>query len=462
MAEPRDLQRKLGEAFASSKIEAPEDFMPPKAHWARGVTSGLRRPVLAGVFVVSGFIGVVGLWSTLVPISAAAIAPGVVSAPGQNLSIQHFEGGIIRKISVGEGARVSAGEAILELDPGSARSNVERLARALVSMQAEAERLTALRDGRDSLTFSSNLTQKARELGMMTDLAHQVHEFNNRQSRHRADIAINDQRIAALRQQISGLESQKTAAATQRHATNKELEAKSRLLKRRLIARSEIFALERRLAETDGRLGALDASVGEAQSAIAEARETKNRLRAEIAEMASGKLNETRRQITDLHERLKSAREALNRVIVRAPSDGVVIELHKNTIGGTVASGETLVTLLPIGGELVVEARLGLNDIDNVGVGQAAHLRFPALKGHKQQDVAARVAYVSADRLVDQHSGEPYFAARLVMEPQAAGLKAHIVPGMPVEAYINTGERTFLGYLVQPLTDSLSRAFREE
>ena len=430
--------------------------------WARDVPTGIARPVLVGLLVVALSAGGFGVWAARVPIASAAIAPGVVAASGQNLTVQHLEGGIVRRIAVREGDTVAQGDPLIELDETGARAERNRLEKALLAYEARAARLRAERDG-SAIAIPEELTRRAQREGLTSTLDEERAEFVKRAARLEAEREILAQQTAAQREQIRGLEAQRRSAQAQIAVLNEEITAKRKLLRRKLTPRSEVLRLQRQREELRGRIGGYDAQTGQTQTAIAEAESRLSRLEAEAGERALSQLNETRRQIEDLREQIARAEEVLGRVTVRAPRDGVVVNLAKNTPGEVIRPGETLLTLLPRGSELIVEARLSPQDIDVVRLGQKANLRFSALDMRTTPEVAGEVSYVSADRLVDQATQESYYTVRLrIPEALPEGLPAErIFAGMPVEAYIATGERTFLEYLVKPITDSFARAFRE-
>jgi len=432
-------------------------------NWAGKVRTSVLKPVIFGLIVLAVFIGGFGVWAARAPLSGAAIAPGFVAASGQNLKIQHFEGGIIKEILVREGDRVTKDQPLLTLDPTTPQSLVNRLDNEMIAMQARIQRLQAERDDTD-LDFGSELREKVSSAGLETDLDEQMREFEKRRERYETDASILDQQIAALEEQIIGLEVQIESANDQITTLDDEIAVKGRLLKRKLTNRSEYLRLKRNRSEMEGRLGGYRSSIGEAKSSIVGAKQRKSRLQAERAETAVTSLNEVRRRMADMIEQRNSAMDVLKRIVIRAPSDGVIVDIAKNTPGSVVRQGEDLFVLLPTGGELIVEARLSPQDVDVVSVGQSATLRFSALNLRRTPEVPGKVTYVSADRLTDPNTNEPYYTARLEIAQQLPeGMSAaQIFPGMPVETYINTGDRTFFEYLGKPLTDSFSRAFREE
>ncbi len=434
----------------------------PDSHWAGRVRTTVTGPALSGLIILIASIAGFGYWAANAPLSGAAVATGVVTASGQNFNVQHLEGGIIESILVSEGESVSKGQSLLKLDPTRVQADRDRLTKGLLVMQAKAERLETERDGVD-VAFTPALEMAAKAAGLENELAEQLSERQKRRARYDADRKIIDQQIDALIQQISGIEVQIAAARQQVDVVNEEMDMKQKLFDQKLTRRSEVLVLQRERAQLEGLLGELVAGMGRARSSILLAEERKLRLDAEAAETAAAALNDLRQQMTDMQERLIGAENVLSRIVVRAPSDGIVVKIHKNTPGSVVRQGEDLFVILPVGEDLIIEARLDPADVDSVAVGQEASLRFSSLNARTTPEVAGEVIYVSADRLVDKASNEPYYTARLKISDVLPDnfQKDRIFPGMPVETFIETEDRTFLQYLVKPFTDSFSRAFRE-
>ncbi|MEM8749844.1 MAG: HlyD family type I secretion periplasmic adaptor subunit [Pseudomonadota bacterium] len=451
------------EAGSGTLADGPASKLNAGTDWAKNVPTDLKRPTLVGAALLALFVGGFGAWAATAPLAGAAIAPGIVSASGQNFKVQHFEGGIIDKILVKEGDRVVKDQPLMTLDPTEAESTHNRLTKSLVGLQARAYRLEAERDNTE-IAFSDALRSKAWESRLDDVLEEQKREFSKRRDRYETDARILDQQITAFEEQITGLQSQTASAVAQIDVLSDEISVKEKLLKRRLTNRSEVLRLIRSRSEMEGRIGGYKAGIAEAKSGIAGALQRKSRLQAERAETAATALNEVRSEIADTQERISAAEAVMKRIVVRSPSDGVVVNISKNTPGSVVRQGEDLVVILPTGGELIVEARLSPLDVDVVNVGQRASLRFSSLNTRTTPEIDAKVTYVSADRLVDPATNEPYYTARLSMDADAnsASQQVQIFPGMPVETYIETGNRTFFEYLGKPLTDSFSRAFREE
>ncbi len=435
-----------------------------KSVWAENVNTSAKVPAFIGFAILVSFVGGFGFWASLAPLSGAAVASGVIAASGQNQVIQHFEGGIVEKILVREGENVTKGQSLLVLDKTAAEATKNRLSKLIISQKARITRLEAERDGQVKFEFQPELVEEAEAENQLGDLEEQMAEFLKRHARNTAEQGILTQRIAAMNEQIEGLKAQKKAAERQLEVVRGDLERKRKLLKRGLTQRSQVTLLERNEADLLGRIGSFVADLGRARTSIVEADEQKEKLRAEKAEKAVTDLNQVRRDIADAREQLYAAVAVLERIVIRAPSDGVIVSMKKNTPGSVVGAGEDILELLPTSSELIVDARVSPLDVDVIAVGQVANLRFSALNQRTTPEVQATVTYVSADRLIDPATQESYYTARLKIAEQlpASIDKSKIFPGMPVETYIKTGDRTFFEYVSRPILDSFNRAFREE
>ncbi|MCE7029625.1 HlyD family type I secretion periplasmic adaptor subunit [Jiella avicenniae] len=439
------------------------DGKKPRASWTSEVPSGTRLHTFTGLFLGVAFLGSFAAWASLAPIAGAAVAPGVVAAAGQNLSIQHLEGGIVQAIAVAEGERVSEGQPLVELDPTVATAERDRLKNQLIGLEARAARLSAERDGAGELVFDAELVQRARTSAVVDLLDEQHREFAARLARHRQEQEIMVQQIKALQEQAEGMTAQKTALERQIQVVREEEARKGDLLGKGLTNRSEYTALVRAEADLVGQLGQVVSTILASNTQITQAEQEAARLEAQRVETAVSQLNDVRASLSDMTEQLRASESVLSRSVIRSPADGVIVAKSINTIGSVVKPGETLIEILPSAADLIVEVRLSPNNIDSIRPGQGARLRFTSLNARTTPTAEATVSYVSADRLVDRQNRESYYTARLKLdEPLPPGLSAEsITPGMPVEAYIFTGERSFFDYLTQPITDSFARAFRE-
>ena len=431
--------------------------------WASSIATSTRSYALVGYLTVAAFVAVFGYWIAAAPLSGAIIAPGVIAAAGQNVSIQHLEGGIVETIHALEGARVEAGEPMLELEPTMVEAQLNRLLRQSTALRARAARLASERDGLEEMAVPPELLSVPPDPKVAEVIDEQRNEFVARLSRYRTELEIIHQRRAALEAAVAGLEAQKSATEEQLRLVDEETSRKETLLGDGLAVRSDYTILLRSQAELVGQIGALQSQIASSSIQMVEAQEQIERLKTSRVEDALAELNTVRASLADIEEQIIAAASVARRTVIRAPVDGIVVQALHNSAGGIVSPGSKIYELLPTTSGLVVETRIRPQDIDAVTIGQEARLRFTALDVRRTPEVSAVVTYVGADRRVDEVTREVYFEIRLELTPELPpGISLEqIYPGMPVETYIATGDRTFLQYLLKPIQDSFSRAFRE-
>lgn len=430
--------------------------------WTKSVRTGTFGVSAVGYLIIALFVGGFGTWAATAPLSGAVIVPGFVAAAAQNQVIQHLEGGILRRILVREGDQVTAGQPLFELDKTRAETTLNALNKQLISMKARQARLRARMADKQDLVFPEDLVADAAAAGLEDILDEQRDEFRARLFRHNSERLILAERVKAAREAISGLESQRASLEEQLEVVRAETQRKKKLLDDGLTNRSEYTLLLRSQADLVGQVGSISSQIEQTRSRVIEAQEELVRQQSSRIEDAIGEINDVSVRIGDAEEKLYAARDVLDRAIVRSPSDGLVIRITKTSQGSVVQPGEDLAYMLPTASELILEAKLNPADIDRVRIGQSARLRFSALNARTTPEVPGEVIFVSPDRLVDKE-GNPFYAARIEISddlPEEID-RGQIYPGMPVEAMISTGERTFFEYLLQPLMDSFARAFRE-
>lgn len=432
--------------------------------WRKRVVTRTGRIATTGYLTIAAFAGGFGVWAATAPLAGAAIAPGIVAAAGQNINIQHLEGGIIREVRIKEGERVSAGEPVIVLDATVAEAQLNRLVKQMIALQAKSWRLEAERDGAEDFSIPDSFSAPGNKMDHLAIVSEQKKEFVARLARYRAELEILAQRVAALQEAVEGLGAQKKAGEDQLVIVREEMNRKKELLELGLTNRSEYTALLRSEAELIGQVGALQSQMASSATQIVEARQQTERLTTTRVEEAVGELNTVRASIADLEEQVRAAQSLLERTVIRAPVDGIIVRTVYTTPGSVIRAGEPVVEMLPTTRELIIEAQVRPQDIDLLRVGQEANMLFSALNARTTPQVPGTVFYISADRLVDQTNGLPYYTARLrITENLPPEISVEqIYPGMPVETFISTGERTFVEYLIQPLADSFARAFREE
>ncbi len=435
-----------------------------QGEWAKRVPISTWRSALLGYGSIAAFVVVFGYWAATAPLAGAAIAPGVVAAAGQNLQVQHLEGGTVTSVLIKEGDRVKLGQPMLTLDLTVPQSQLDRLLKLEVALKAKSARLSAERDGGQELIFPKEVIDLAEKASLTSVIDEQRAEYAARLNRHRNELSILGERVAQLEESVGGLDARRKASDEQLAIVKSETARKLKLLDKGLTARDQYTQLLRSQADLLGQVAASEAQIASAKNQINEAREQIERAKSQRIEDALGELSDTRGKISDGEEQIKAARSVLDRTIIKAPADGIVVSLKVSSPGIVLRPGENVLELLPTTSDLVIEARVDPRSIDTVKVGQDARLRFVALNNTTTPEVSASVTYISADRLVDPSNNMPYFQARLRITdnlPKEIS-RDQIYPGMPVETYISTGDRTFAEYLVKPIIDSFSRSFREE
>ena len=431
--------------------------------WHEGVPKSIRLPVILGGFVflvgVCGF----GAWAAMAPIDSAVIANGKFIATGQNKIIQHLEGGIVDAILVKEGDTVASGQPLIRLDDTATKAQLRRLELRRDRFLAMQARLTAERRGEDKITLPKAFAGRAGEGEVAAIIARQKSEFDARREELKNETEILQRRIAAIREEITGIDAQRKASTTQLGMINQEIEGQEKLLEKGLARLSSLLSLRRSRAKLEGERGELIAKIARSKERITETESQIIHLRSKQVEEVVAELRKVETDLDDVEEQIKAASDVLARLDVRAPVRGIVVKLAHHTPGGVVGAGQEILELLPVDEKLLVEAFIRPIDIDVVRKDNAAELRMTALDQRTTPTIPGRVSYVSADTVEGKRPEEVFYVSRIIIDDVEAKKIADFnpAPGMPVEVYIKTGEQTFLEYLARPILDSLSRAFRE-
>jgi len=422
-----------------------------------------RRVVLTGVAVIAltfgGFFG----WAATAELSSAVIASGTVMVDSNRKAIQHLEGGIVSEVLVRNGDAVRQGDLLLRLDKTQARASLAIVQIKLDQAVAAEARLLAERDGAEAIVVPDALADRIGRPHIREILHDQESLFAARRATLRGETDIYTQRIDQIGEQIAGYRAQQDSKARQMALINEELAAKKSLLEKGYAEKPKVLALEREAARLGGEKGELVAEIGAAKTKISEAKLQILQLEKDFREKVEQELRETRAQILDLRERVTAAAFVLEHLEVRAPEDAIVVGLQVYAAGQVVRPGQPVLELVPVHDQLIVEAKIRPVDIDNLFAGQEADVVFTAFPQRTTPRLLGSVVYVSADRFEDERSGEAFYLARVaVSDDEAARLgERRLQPGMPADVMIKTGARTALDYLVQPLRDSILKAWRE-
>lgn len=424
----------------------------------------IRRHTGVALLATGLLVGGFGGWAAVTELSGAVVAPGSVVVDSHVKKVQHPTGGVVGEILARDGDRVRAGAVVVRLDETVARANLAMVAKSLDELHARQARLEAERDGLSTVVFPATLLDRMGEAEVAGLLAGEQRLFASRGAARAGQQAQLKERVAQLEEQIEGLSLQAGAKADEIRLIQDELSGVQELWKKNLVPITRVTALKREETRLRGERGQLISNVAQAKGRISETGlqilQIEQDLRSEVAK----ELREGQAKIAELVERKVAAEDQLKRIEIRAPQDGVVHQSLVHTVGGVIEAGEALMLIVPETDELSIEVKVAPQDIDQLRSGQETMLRLSAFNQRTTPELKGRVSLIAADLVTDPRLGAQYYPVRIAF---AAGERARLggaklVPGMPVEGFIQTGERTVLSYLTKPLTDHLAKAFREE
>ena len=424
-----------------------------------------RELVLAGSALIGIFVIGFGTWAVMAPLESAAVAMGSVVSESSRKTVQHLEGGIISAILVHDGDTVTAGQSLIRLDDTKARTTLLALRGQLWDAEAREARLVAERDGTDTIDIPADLVAQQSEPTVAAAIAGQQKIFDTRRSLVQSKTAAIRERINQVHEEINGHQAEVVALEKRVALLQEEVGGVKQLVAGGLERKSRLLQLERDLADADGKRGDTLAQIARAKQTIAEAEIDILSLQNDRQKDVADELRETQKKGHELAEQVQAAADVLARVDVRAPENGTITDLRVHTPGGVINPGEPLLDLVPQADRLVVEVQLRPDDIDRVHEGLTAQVRLLPYKQRRTPPLDAVVTYVSADRLVDKKTDRSYYTAKLRVDEKelaALGDEVKMVPGMPSEAMIKTGETTVAAYALSPILDSFHRAFREK
>ncbi|WP_375462655.1 HlyD family type I secretion periplasmic adaptor subunit [uncultured Methylobacterium sp.] len=426
--------------------------------------SSIRRHLALAVGLGTALVVGVGGWASLTDIAGAVIAPGQLVVESDVKKVQHPTGGVVGQLLVREGTRVRAGDVLIRLDETQTRASLDIVLKALDELTARRARDEAERDDAAAVVFPPELL--ARKEGDPS-VAHLVDGearlFKARVAGRAGQKAQLGERIDQLRQEIGGLTQQAAAKEREVALISTELTGVRELYAKNLVQLSRVTALERETARLQGERGQLIAQTASTRGKITETELQILQIDGDMRTEVGKDLAEIRGKWSEAIEKRVAAEDQLKRIDLRAPQDGTVHQLTVHTIGGLVTPSEPAMLIVPSADDLAVEVRIQPQDIDSVRLDQHAVLRFAAFNTRTTPEIDGTVSRVSADVSTDAKTGASYYTARiLVPEGQRDRLgTVRLVPGMPVEAYLQIGERSVMSYLMKPLTDQIAKAWRE-
>lgn len=420
--------------------------------------------LIGGAAVALVLTGIIGGWATTAEISGAVIANGFVVVVSDVKKVQHPVGGIVGQIAVKNGDVVKKGDLLIRLDPTVTRANLAIFTKGLDENTARRARLLAERDGRPAPEFPPELTDRASDPAVAALMASEQRFFELRGTARAGNASRLKERIQQLNEEVTGHVQQAEAKTQEIALIQRELEGARELWRKQLLPITKLTALEREAARIGGERAQLTARTAEARGKIAETELQILQIERDFSAEVARELRDLDARAGELVERKVTAEDQLQRIDLRAPQAGKVHELAVHTVGGVIQAGETVMQIVPLSDDLAVEAKVRPSDIDQLAPGAATKVRFTAFSQRTTPEADGVLTRISANITTDPRTGESYYTVRSSFDParipEAAALK--IVPGMPAEVFIQTAARKAITLLLKPLTDQLSRAFRED
>lgn len=428
----------------------------------RDLKARTRSARMLGYLSAVFFVGGIAVWSNIALLASAVVANGVVSPEGYRKTVQHLEGGIIGAIHVREGDKVSAGQILISMKTTDAQGRYDELQGRYIRLLATEARLVAELAGQDQIIFPRELTSIDSEIARKVVVEEQAllkSRLVNREGRKQ----ILSKRIAQIEEQSTGSREVMAAEAEQLGLIDQEIGSAQVLYKKGLERLPRILALQRAQADIRANQASNRAQVARNDQQIGETELQLLNLRQQDSESANEDLAKVRGDLAELRSQLPSRQDVLARTAIVAPIAGTVMNLRVTTESGVIASGQALLDIVPSEPDLIIDSRIKPGDIDVVHADMPARVVLSAYPTRHLPQIHGLLTSVSADRLTDERTGEPYFLAKVKVDTADLGQlhDVHLSPGMPAEVMILTGDHTLLDYMLAPVRDSLNRGFRE-
>jgi HlyD family secretion protein len=433
----------------------------------RDATAMIRKLNVVGLAMVVVFVGCIGGWAATSELAGAVMAAGTVVVESAVKKVQHPTGGVVKDILVDDGSAVEEGQVLVRLDDTVPRATLGVLRSQLDENNARRARLLAEREGADSISFPEGLTRRMDETNVAAAVSGEEKLFDSRKAARAGQRAQLRERISQSKEEIRGLGAQQQAKENETTLLSEELVGVSDLYKKNLVSISRYMQLQREHTRLQGERGQLIADIARARAKISETELQIIQLDQDFRTEVLKDLRDTDGKIAELVERMVAAEDQLKRIDIRAPRSGVVNSLAIHTVGGVIGNGEIIMSIVPGGDELIVEAKVAPSDVDQIGLGASTVVRINAGNQRTMPDLNGILFHVSADLARDQPSaagpGQAYYLVRAALpKAELERLeKFRLLPGMPAEIFIQTHARTPLQYLLKPLREQIARTFRE-
>jgi HlyD family type I secretion membrane fusion protein len=420
------------------------------------------RPALIGLAAIGCFAGAFMLWGTTAPVSGAAIANGNLQVEGRRQTVQHPYGGVVKRLLVREGEPVQKGQVLLVLFDSDPRAKLDVLIAENDAALAQKGRLIAERDGWPEPKFESELEARMNEPSVAEAVANEKAMMAARARQYQNEKDVQQQRIAQSREQIEGIKVQITGNDRQEELLKEELKDAETLLEKSLIPKTRVLALRRDLAKLQADRGARQADIARLNEEIAQTTLEIAKIDRTRTTEITDQLRTVQGKLAELKPKIDAARDVVERTEIKSPATGSVVDLKVFTEGGVIQSGEKLLDIVPLANPLIVEAKLRLGDVNEVVPGRRADVRLTSINHVERPTINGVVQTVSADRLTDKDSGEGYYALQVALNADdVKKSRVELQAGMPAEVIVTTRPRTLFEYLISPLRDEITGAFRE-
>lgn len=416
-----------------------------------------------GIMVLICTFGILGTWGYLAPIDSAALAPGFVTVKSHRKTVQHLDGGIVSQLLAKDGDLVHEGDVLIKLDTTEIKAQQEILRGQFISLSAQVARLSSERDHKNLVDYPDALAD-LNDVHIREARQTENQIFLSRKNAHEGEISVLKQRISQLDSQTKGFQGQRSSKMELMASYGEEVHDLKELLAEGFADKQRLRDTERNYAAVNGEIASLTAQIAGNEIQQGETRLQILQLEKTQQEEVAAKLGEIQSQLYDVTQRLVAATDKVNRTEIRSPADGRVLGLSVHNIGSVITPGHPILDIVPQTEELIIDAQVSTMDIDRVSIGLLAEVRFSAFKQVLTPKMQGKVINLSADKITDERNGNSYYQAQIELTPDSYQKLGNIelVPGMPAEVLISTGERTVVEYLMQPITNAFARAFIED
>ncbi len=428
-----------------------DEVKMPSSNTAPAITFGLSIVIIV--------FGIIGGWMYYAPLDSSSVAIGKVSAGSAKKTVQHLDGGIIKKIYVKDGDSVNKGDILIELENIQLKETLKSLEAQYQDALALLNRLEAQRDNKDTIIFSKEITNKSL-------IKTQKNIFYTTKKSLKDEDIITEKRIIQTQKQISSLKALIESRKKRLYLIRQEKYEQEALFQEQLVDKTKLQELEKEENDIEGDISSKLADIARLKEQISELKTQKLLREKKFKEETLENLVQTKVKITDLKAKIISTKDKLSRTKILAPTSGVIVGLKKHTVGGVIGRGEEILEIVPKDSKLIVIAQVNTTDIDRIKVGQYADLMFPAFNMRKIHIIEGKVIGVSADSFIDKATGQPYYEAKIELTKDGENeLRKNgfiLVSGMPATVMIKLERRTALDYIIKPFKEMVIRGFNEE